>query len=67
MRSRVFGRNGQTVGKLAYEAVAGFVVKGIEGDDMVSQTFQGPEAIEGGIVRGEAGSVQNLHAILRFL
>ena len=51
----------------ADEGTSRQIVEGVEGDDVMAEAFQCPEAIEGGFLGGEAGGVQNLHRVLRFL
>ena len=61
------GAGGEAMGDLADEGTSRQVVEGVEGDDVMSEALKCPEAIEGGFLGREAGGVQNLHRMLRFL
>jgi hypothetical protein len=55
------GAGGEAMSDFADEGTSRQIVEGVEGDDVVAETLQSPEAIEGGFLGGEAGGIQNLH------
>jgi hypothetical protein len=55
------------MGDLADEGTSRQIIEGVERDDVVAESLKCPEAIEGGFLGREAGGIQNLHRILRFL
>ena len=52
---------GEAVGDFVDDGVRGVVVEGVQGNDLVAETLQGPEAIEGRVVEREGRGVQDLH------
>jgi hypothetical protein len=54
------------MGDLADDGISRQIVEGIEGDDVMAEAFECPEAIEGGFLGREAGGIQNLHRMLGF-
>ena len=55
------GTGGETKRDLANQAIARQVVEGVEGDDLMTEPLECPEAVEGRFLGGKACGVQNLH------
>jgi hypothetical protein len=55
------------MGDLADERISRQIIEGVEGNHLMAETLKCPESIEGRFLEREAGGVQDLHGVLRFL